>query len=1321
LKLGREGEIEDLAQLIQNQGEDELVELVLESLSQEDGPALLLYSLQGLQIKPQTESVRLKLITRTLKELNSDTCIKEAAIKTIIEEIEPGIRTLSCEGLAKLIHFLIRTVETLDNSTEKGDLSWIQVFATVLSEVEEKSLITPKNQHIEITGKEFRSEIIDILCGIRLSPRTCISICVMFQQLKMTGTETEVVFNKMNEQLSNAVVMDVAPLFHQLLKLFRHNSSCSGKLFASITQYFGSRLAEPGAGDEDNILHHHSREEVQQTQGIVIYYIIQAAKMGHPIANEIVKLAKSWSNFPAALMNEFNLFSCLALTSVRQWSDSVLDSIKLAISKGFSLEEGREKSVWFRTITPKLPDLTVLFSQVISESVKYGGWDLIGQGLVDIALLLLDTRPPLGKMNTKTRSIHSLGATILCRVVVNHSISAKAIIEKLTQRVIVNPQPKQYVDALRLLFKDATTFLMEHSNGTAIANLVENLNRMPSHTTGRSILSALVPIIKVNRSLKNPLILVLRKLMYSKSIENRETGVSGIFTLLKTFKISTNMNSSQLSQSSGSLSQLAADIFGRNSSSASNDLLCSELLGVLKRCYSLQPEVRMVLYEGMYDVVCKNPELCEGFLDLLNVHIIDMFGVWTENTPIDVDTLSSKFLVAKDGAWSISDPAGWFLHTVQAIVTMGQQLMDAGSSAVLDNLGAFLDSLTERYSEVEVKELWFQPQDNLDRKTPEGKKRCLEVEIMMSVYEALMDYVVTHGADKHLIKANLLLKLLHNHQALSNLLNAPKAKKAGNKEKGKKADGNDTVADVGGEKDKENKAPDRGTKRARDPAEFNMDKHAFSLRSLAVILQSVLENRVPDTQAALGRLRQSDSFLSYLQTLLKALLERSDSLLSKTGDEDVLTNNVFRHLQKIAATLFRHSITSMEPVEDFLQPGSALTLTYLETMLTNFPTRKLALIESLAGLDPGSSTDINSALVPCLRLVADKLAELNGDLENNDEVCRKMASVVGIYSVLLKQLDGDRSTEGPYDWLKRFTEQFTSEDVETCKPVVKLVFLGNLRLTLTPSLCPRTAQQLHSIYGDLDDTREVEVTKNFGFLNEETAETVLPILVEHLENNVEFADNTITWLKSLLNSPSSQVDIAETELAITEQIAKIVNPTLELVNTSLPVGSGSDLLLKFLIKLYKVLGNLANYFFLRTRFTKGSVRASKFDKLVGIVGSQLSPNIYALITFIHTKYKEQEDGAKVARMKKKKVLDPNLARAKILRETKHIPTLIFHIETFEKNMAKVGKRMNQTFKFKLATARDFRIRLTEVEMKELDHSQDEESEGDEEEEEEEEA
>ena len=77
--------------------------------------------------------------------------------------------------------------------------------------------------------------------------------------------------------------------------------------------------------------------------------------------------------------------------------------------------------------------------------------------------------------------------------------------------------------------------------------------------------------------------------------------------------------------------------------------------------------------------------------------------------------------------------------------------------------------------------------------------------------------------------------------------------------------------------------------------------------------------------------------------------------------------------------------------------------------------------------------------------------------------------------------------------------------------------------------------------------------------------------------------------QSLLNSPSSQVDIAETELAITEQIAKIVNPTLELVNTSLPVGSGSDLLLKFLIKLYKVLGRINKKVIIPLEFFFGGI------------------------------------------------------------------------------------------------------------------------------------
>ena len=107
------------------------------------------------------------------------------------------------------------------------------------------------------------------------------------------------------------------------------------------------------------------------------------------------------------------------------------------------------------------------------------------------------------------------------------------------------------------------------------------------------------------------------------------------------------------------------------------------------------------------------------------------------------------------------------------------------------------------------------------------------------------------------------------------------------------------------------------------------------------------------------------------------------------------------------------------------------------------------------------------------------------------------------------------------------------------------------------------------------------------------------------------------------------------------------------------------------------------------------------DRLVKIVGTQLTNNVYSLIFYLRKKYKDQEDEAKEVRSRKKKTLDPNIARARVLKETREIPNLIFQIENYEKNMAKVGKKLNQKFEFKLPTSRDFKIKLNEDHLAEL--------------------
>ena len=105
--------------------------------------------------------------------------------------------------------------------------------------------------------------------------------------------------------------------------------------------------------------------------------------------------------------------------------------------------------------------------------------------------------------------------------------------------------------------------------------------------------------------------------------------------------------------------------------------------------------------------------------------------------------------------------------------------------------------------------------------------------------------------------------------------------------------------------------------------------------------------------------------------------------------------------------------------------------------------------------------------------------------------------------------------------------------------------------------------------------------------------------------------------------------------------------------------------------------NLATYWFIRLKQSKSSVTVAKFDKLVKVVFENLTRNIYSLITYTEAKQREQEAQAAQARAAKNKAVDPAVAKAKVLRETKYIPNLILKVETLENDLMKLGKRLGQ--------------------------------------------
>ena len=60
--------------------------------------------------------------------------------------------------------------------------------------------------------------------------------------------------------------------------------------------------------------------------------------------------------------------------------------------------------------------------------------------------------------------------------------------------------------------------------------------------------------------------------------------------------------------------------------------------------------------------------------------------------------------------------------------------------------------------------------NNYDIKTYDGKKRALKVEVLITIYEALMEYTMSDHGSTNVEKAETLLKLCQRYLALKNLL-----------------------------------------------------------------------------------------------------------------------------------------------------------------------------------------------------------------------------------------------------------------------------------------------------------------------------------------------------------------------------------------------------------------------------------------------------------------------------------------------------------------------------------------------------------------------
>jgi len=1314
LKLGNDNDLSQLSNVLTTADPASVKEFVQDSCRTGDGPAVFKYVLMGLgwgTVNDNVEKLRLGVVRRVVEEIIKNPGVPNKNATKFLDSLYGEVDQFNDFSVSKLLG---RCMEELEQNEDRTGLRWLPLLGKLLSVVEIRENFVSYEEENGLRGVDYKENMVRDICNMSWDQDRITSICSMFKDVKLSADQQNEVFEKLCRSLPLLPAHSIPPLVFQMLQLAKDSASLSNMLVNTVNEFFSTKLSLEDRQSKTNmdiesldlISEDHSVEELQQAEGTVVFHLTQAAKTGHRVAKEMVKLVKASSHAPELVLSPFSLFMALALTSVKTWKEQLLDSLRMAVIRSIMLEEKRNKNAWLRTNLPRSPDTGDLLSQVIGQSCKAGGWDLIGQGLVDLGFALLDHGSVL-KVDSKLKAVHNLGARLLLKVVKKQSHSASSVMEPLTSRILVSKKAPQYTEALMIIVKDTATILMEQPK--IVSELVENIQRL-SYPTARRTLSGLLPLVRFSRALRDSIILVLRKALFSGSVQTRRVGTTGVMLLLKTFKISTSRSVSQLSQSSGSLSQLAVDV--HRGAATSNEALCIEMLGVLKRCLGQQGEVRLTLYQGIMEVVAKNPELCEGVLELVYSHVLFLWGEEgkRQRWMLDLDLLGRE---GEEG-WILEEPVGWFLHCIQMLVGKGQQVVGE-ECETLDKLVELVEEMALQYSESEVGDLGFDDTDNFDRKTKDGKRRSTQLEQLQGILEALMEYLITHGADQEENKSKMLLNLQRNHSALGDLmtrsLQKKKAKKGDKKEKAGEKD-----ATKDGEKG--DKSEPTNGKKGNEETVFSPPPHCFSMKCLSLILSSILLDRSPANQGALSVLRSDRDFTSFVMSITSSKLSQINTSLTSSGDEGSQSDSLFRYLINISRTFFDHSLVCQEQVQAVVQESLSCLLQVLKILLAHFPRRKLTIISSLTDTNPGVATEqnLNPVLVPALKKVMKKLANLTENLDNeeDEEITSNIGTTVTIFTLLFNEVDHNDGIEQVKDWIKRYTENLNIQEGGMLKPIVDLLLQSVLKVKTLPSLGLELAKGLHSLTGDLDTSVQVEMVEKHAWLTDNTKDIVLPLLLDHMEAVFDSCDLSITWLKALSSTSTKNTTMTIAETNVCLLLAKQVNAASELVKTAFPLGQPMDGVLKQLVRLYTVMGSLTKYFTLRTKQGKAVVSQAKFDKLALMINGQLTKHVYNLITWLESKQKERDQQAAAARAAKHKTVDPSVARAKVLRESRYIPNLILKIEMLEKDLIKLGKRVGQNLSEgnKLSVSRDFRIKFSEEMMNKLREEEEEENESD---------
>ncbi|NXW67629.1 FANCI protein, partial [Hirundo rustica] len=1144
----------------------------------------------------------------------------------------------------------------------------------------------------ELNGEEFKKQLINTLCSSKWDPQCVIHLANMFRDIPLSGEELQFVVEKVLRMFPKLDLQEIPPLVYQLLLLSAKGSKKT--VLDGIISFFNQ--LDKRQKEEERVPQSVDLEvatmpldQLRHVEGTVILHIVSVINLDQDLGEELIRHLKTeQQKDPGRALCPFSVALLLSVAVKHRLQEQIFDFLKTSITRSCKDLQFLQASKFLQDLFPQQYDITAVILEVVKNSAF--GWDHVTQGLVDLGFSLMESYEPkkpfggkaadnsYGLSKMPAQQACRLGASILLETFKVHEPIRSDILEQVLNRVLTKAASpvSHFIDLLSNIVVSAPLVLQTSSS--KVTETFDNLSFLPIDTV-QGLLRAVQPLLKVSMSVRDSLILVLQKAIFSRQLDARKAAVAGFLLLLRNFKVLGSLSSSQCSQAIGA-TQVQADVHACYNSAA-NEAFCLEILGSLRRCLSQQADVRLMLYEGFYDVLRRNSQLASSIMETLLSQIKQYYLPQPDLLP---PLKLEGCIMAQGDQIFLQEPLAhllcciqhclaWYKSTVRLCQGADDDEEEEEDVGFEQNFEEMLESVTRRMIKSELEDFELDKSADFSLSSGVGVKNNIYAIQVMGICEVLIEYNFNIGNfSKN--KFEDVLGLFTCYNKLSEILK----EKAG---KNKSALSNKTA------------------------------RSFLSMGFVSTLLTALFRDNAQSHEESLAVLRSSTEFLRYAVSVALQKVQQLEETGQTDGPDGQNPEKMFQNLCKITQVLlWRYTSIPTVVEESGKKKGKSISLLCLEGLLRIFNTMQqlysARIPQFLQALDitdgDAEETDINVTEKAAFQIRQFQRSLVNQLSSAEDDFnTKETQSLITVLSTLSKLLDPASQQFLQFlTWTVKVCKENALEDIACCKGLLSLLFSVHVLYKSPVGLLRELAQDIHACLGDIDQDIEVEGRCHFAVVNAKTAApTVCLLVLGQVDKVLEEVDWLIKKLTSLGSDTSEDSSQASNQTQALEkgvilQLGTLLTVYHELVQTALPAGSCVDTLLRSLSKTYTILTSLIKHYIQACRSSSNTI-PGRLEKLVKLSGSHLTPQCYSFITYVQNIHSESLSFVEEKKKKKKEdeAAAVSTVMAKVLRETKPIPNLIFAIEQYEKFLIHLSKKskVNLMQYMKLSTSRDFRI------------------------------